>query len=225
MNEPLRIDDKIVIIIPEAISPKIYLVLLGLSRVIASITFTLFDLPVDNFIEVDAIMTDYIYKETIPTRINSLCQVVTLCDEVQLAHTTYCRRLTSDFECVKGYFIECNVDDLTGLEIQTNGWDRFPMYDKVAIKLLCHKINENLLYFSYNGDKNYVDLKYEDSDGSVDHTALDLVALTLKFKSNELRMIKIYTVANCIATYSRGYLSLDKYSDGCVLFDNNLLPK
>ena len=57
----------------------------------------------------------------------------------------------------KGFFIECNnVDNLNNIHLKFNDQERFNL-NRFLIRTKCKKINQNILYFPFNYDKDYSD--------------------------------------------------------------------
>jgi hypothetical protein len=91
----------------------------------------------------------------------------------------------------KGFFIECNnVDNLNNINLKFNIQDRFNL-NRFLVRTKCKKINENLLYFPFNYDKEYSDRTAGSYEGAANLSRLDTVKLKLDF-DNPINNVKIY---------------------------------
>jgi len=84
---------------------------------------------------------------------------------------------------VRGFFIQGDISKLTGLKLIICGIERFKEYDDIDIKMLCHKISDNMLYFSYTGENDYD--KTWGTSGCFNHSEnFKDVHIMLKFSEN-----------------------------------------
>lgn len=151
----------------------------------------------DGYLGIDRVVTDYVYLSRTCGSIES-CQsikyVASRSKHLETSNSKYRFTLKSKQSCVKGYLIECDVDKLKGFLIQINGHDYFDMYDYIKIRMLCHKINDRLMYFSYNGDDNYADIDKKSFYGAINHILTDHVVMMLDYGITYDDEIKIYSV-------------------------------
>lgn len=115
---------------------------------------------------------------------------------------------------VKGYFIKGHLFSMCEFLIKINNKNRFNPYDKIMINTLCHTINDindDLLYFSYTGEKNFKSNTIESYDGSTNHKKTQKIEVVLKFDAYAQRDIKIYAVELKFLNYANGKLSVSDF--------------
>ena len=92
----------------------------------------------------------------------------------------------------KGFFIECDVCELTQIKIRINDTDII-CYNDIMIRLLCNKISEKLIYVPFNNDVGYEDISnIVGYCGAKTVTHMDTVKMTAVFDGNS--SIKIYAM-------------------------------
>ena len=107
----------------------------------------------------------------------------------------------------KGFFIECNnVDNLNNINLKFNIQDRFNL-NRFLVRTKCKKINENLLYFPFNYDKEYSDRSAGSYEGAANLSRLDTVKLKLDF-DNPINNVKIYCLNSNIYRQQNGICEL-----------------
>lgn len=112
----------------------------------------------------------------------------------------------------KGFFIECNnVDNLNNIYLKFNGQDRFNL-NRFLVRTKCKKINENLLYFPFNYNKEYLDRNTESYGGAADLSRLYLVNLKLVFDT-QINNVKIYNLNLNIYRQMNGCGGLAHFAD------------
>jgi hypothetical protein len=93
----------------------------------------------------------------------------------------------------KGFFIECNnVDNLNNINLKFNSQERFNL-NRFLVRTKCKKINQNLLYFPFNYDKDYSDRTAESYEGSPNLSRIDSIKLKLDFDI-PINNVKIYSL-------------------------------
>ena len=97
----------------------------------------------------------------------------------------------------KGFFIECNnVDYLNEIYLKFNDQERFNL-NRFLIRTKCKKINQNILYFPFNYDKDYSDRTASSYEGSPNLSRIDTVKLRLTFDLS-INNVKIYSLQSNI---------------------------
>jgi hypothetical protein len=97
----------------------------------------------------------------------------------------------------KGFFIECNnVDNLNNIYIKFNSQERLNL-NRFLVRTKCKKINQNLLYFPFNYDKDYSDRTAESYEGSPNLSRIHTIKLKLDF-DNPINNVKIYSLSSNI---------------------------
>jgi hypothetical protein len=103
----------------------------------------------------------------------------------------------------KGFFIECNnVDNLNSLILKFDDTERFQL-NRFLVRTKCKKINQNLLYFPFNYDKEYSDRTTSSYEGAANFSILDKVKLKLDFDT-PINNIKIYSLSSNFYRQSGG---------------------
>jgi hypothetical protein len=103
----------------------------------------------------------------------------------------------------KGFFIECNnVDNLNNINLKFNSHERFNL-NRFLVRTKCKKINQNLLYFPFNYDKNYSDRSAESYEGSPNLNIFGRIKLKLNF-DNPINNVKIYSLNSNIYRQADG---------------------
>lgn len=93
----------------------------------------------------------------------------------------------------KGFFIECNnIDNLNNINLKFNNHERFNL-NRFLVRTKCKKINQNLLYFPFNCEKEYSDRTSESYEGAANLTRFDIVKLILSF-DEPINNVKIYSL-------------------------------
>jgi hypothetical protein len=93
----------------------------------------------------------------------------------------------------KGFFIECaNVDNLNNIYLKFNEEERFNL-NRFLITTKCKKINQNMLYFPFNYDKEYSDRSANSYEGSPNLSRIDNITLRLNF-DDPINNVKIYNL-------------------------------
>lgn len=198
-NDVHYMNEKFSIAIPNFLMPDMYLnENSNIDGFIMKIIFNTDKLLLENgFLKLEQIMSDYVFTNTKKNNAIFL-QTVKNADfrskYLATSNNNYCFTINNKHLNVKGYFIECDVDKLTEFMVIINGHDYLYCQNMNEIMLLCHKINNRLLYFSYDGSKNYDKLNAESFNSSIDHSQIDQVRIILKYKCTHDDTIKIYTV-------------------------------
>jgi hypothetical protein len=104
--------------------------------------------------------------------------------------------LCLDFKnhCTKGYFIECDVNNLLNLTYKMNS-HKHTSYDKFQIYMFCTKISDNLLYMPFDVNMKYDDTNLSSYHGSMNNQRVDDSNIVLKFNNISNRVIKIHSLA------------------------------
>jgi hypothetical protein len=92
----------------------------------------------------------------------------------------------------RGLFISCNVSALVQLRFYINNVLRDD-YDSFFINHICKKINNELLYFPFNGSNEYGTRNFGSADGALDFSCLDSSILHLQFSQPQQR-VSVYNL-------------------------------
>jgi hypothetical protein len=125
----------------------------------------------------------------------------------------------------KGFFIECdNVDNLNNIFLKFNRGVRFDL-NRFLIRTKCKKINQSLLYFPFNYDKDFTERTVQSYEGSANLSRIDSIYLKLTFDT-AINNVKIYSLQSNIYRQMGGMGGLALSSELCSnTYDlrNNLL--
>lgn len=88
----------------------------------------------------------------------------------------------------RGLFINCNVSQLVQMRFYINNVLRDD-YDQFFINHFCKKINDQLLYFSFNGTNEYLTRNFGSADGALDFSCLDSSILYLQFSQPQQKVV------------------------------------
>lgn len=114
----------------------------------------------------------------------------------------------------KGIFIECNdVDNLNNIFLQFNEVERFNL-NRFLVRTKCKKINQNVLYFPFNYDKEYSDRSNNSYEGAPNFSRLDNITLRLNF-DNPINNVKIYNLHKNMYMQRTGMGGLSFSPDFC----------
>jgi hypothetical protein len=92
----------------------------------------------------------------------------------------------------RGLFISCNVSALVHLRFYINNVLRDD-YDAFFINHFCKKINDQLLYFPFNGSNEYLTRNFGSADGALDFSCLNSSILHLQFCQPQQR-VSVYNL-------------------------------
>jgi hypothetical protein len=122
----------------------------------------------------------------------SFINVITDLNDINQTSNVYDIRLPFS-NISKGLFIECdNVDNLNNIKLTLNGSDRFNL-NRFLIRTKCKKINQNLLYFPFNYDKEYSNRTISSYEGAPNFSRIDTVKLKLDLDT-PINNVKIYSL-------------------------------
>ncbi len=123
----------------------------------------------------------------------SFVEVKTDLNDVNKASNIYDMDYLPFSNISKGFFIECNnVDYLNEINLKFNDQDRFNL-NRFLVRTKCKKINQNLLYFPFNNDMNFSDIRPESYQGAPNLSNIDKVKLKLTFDL-PINNVKIYSL-------------------------------
>jgi hypothetical protein len=88
---------------------------------------------------------------------------------------------------VKGYFIECNIDNIVNIELRIHGGQRFD-YSNTMISHHCTKISNTLLYFPFNSNMLYTDNTVESFHGSINNNRVNTISCIITFAQFESKI-------------------------------------
>jgi hypothetical protein len=105
----------------------------------------------------------------------------------------------------KGLFIHGDIADITRMQMQINGNDRFD-YNQAMISLYCFRITDKLMYFSFSGQNDYQNMSVESFGASLNMSRIDTVTMNFTFshRAETRRKIEIYNVCGNILRYMGG---------------------
>jgi hypothetical protein len=138
------------------------------------------------------------------------------CDSLTYDVDDYEVNLCLDFKnmCTKGYFIECNVNDIISYRFEIFK-KQDVAYDKFQIHMFCTKISDNLLYVPFNINMKYDDLNLSSYHGSMNNQSIGRTNIFLKFNNNINRVIKIHSLTFC------NYIMVNNYMKKHMLYSDN----
>ena len=88
----------------------------------------------------------------------------------------------------KGLLIQCSVNDLLSIKFYINNLLRFD-YNSVLIHTSCLRISENLIYFPFNDNLDFLDTELLSYSGSINFSTLQDSRLCLLFSSEQPKVI------------------------------------
>jgi hypothetical protein len=159
---------------------------------------------------------EYIYVD-MPERVkliqqtqNKYIQTIEQCgyDKFTSSHKQSTIHLIDNSSLTKGYFIEGDISKLKHMGIIINGHNRFTTYDEMSIALYCHKISDNLIYYSFNGQNNYKDMSLDSYIGAPNNYRIDTMKMFLDMDiiGEEICDVKIYSCSFEYLSYIDGWL-------------------
>lgn len=127
---------------------------------------------------------------------------------------------------IKGFFIMGNIENIEEFKIVLNGYDR-EILDYSMIDTYCRKINDNMIFFSFDGLNNFENNSAESFVGGLNMSRIDNANIYLKLFDNTLPSYKIIAlnhnilrilIGNVAAVYSYVFPAL-------IVEERNVVPR
>lgn len=84
----------------------------------------------------------------------------------------------------KGYFLEGDIDDITGLKLKLNGHDYLD-YNNITLNLYGIRIHEKLLFLPFHPNVDYKNISYSSFNEGLHHGRVDTVVCIINFNNNQ----------------------------------------
>ena len=206
LNNVLHVGNKFYVAIPEYIVGELYLIALQYHQTEVFVNM-------QNYFLFDGLsmLVEYICygdekRRNIATNPHSKLMQQITCDTTTTINNVAKVILTGvDCDCVKGYFIETDISKISNISLSIIG-QQVLNYDEAMLQLFCHKISDNLLYISLNGENNYSDMNIDSYSGSLNHSRIDEVKMIITFKST-VENLTVHTMSLKYLNYYSGMCS------------------
>jgi len=99
-------------------------------------------------------------------------------------------------KCTKGYFIECNVDDIINYKHEMNH-EISESYNKFQMHVFFKKISDTLLYVPFNFNERYDNTDISSYHGSMNNQRVDCLNMYLTFNNTNNKVIKLHSLTFC----------------------------
>lgn len=202
-------------------------------------THNTFDLQIHNHemiekisIFIDNILYDTQFRNHIhKTNFSNMIQNIKICNKYNGNSKDFTVDLNHEGDhIIKGYFIEGDISKIIFFQLFFNGHERFSGYDTVGISLYCHKISDNMFYYSPNGFNNYKDFSinsYYSNYLNVSEIQNIKIRFKIDDKNNENININVYCVSLEYITYHKNTYEINSKIPpyNMLTFPNDLRDK